>query len=95
MPLQESHYGGLASGSAPLDNFLPLALVHEPGLAANIGFVNLNLAGHAAEVAVLHRQPDTMEHEPSGFFGNADGSCDFVGADAVLGAGNHPDSSKL
>jgi hypothetical protein len=35
-----------------------------------------------------------VEHEPRGFLGDADGAMDFVGANAVLVVGNHPNGSQ-
>jgi hypothetical protein len=35
-----------------------------------------------------------VKHEPSRLLGNADGAGQFVGADAVLGIGDHPDGGE-
>ena len=62
------------------------------GLAADVGLIDFNLSVHFAEEPVvrLHGQPDTMEHEPSGFLGNAEIAGQFVGADPVLAVHQHP-----
>jgi hypothetical protein len=94
MPVEESHYYGFANSASTLNLGFPLALVHVPGFATDERFVNLNLSRHLVERLGLHRQADTVEHEPCGFLSDTDGAMDFVGANAVLGIGNHPDSSQ-
>jgi hypothetical protein len=94
MAFKQAHNGGLANGPTALDYCLPLGLVHEPGLASDVSLVRLNLAGHPAEIAVLHCQADAVEHEPGGLLSDADGPMYFVGTDAVLGVGNHPDGGQ-
>lgn len=94
MPFQESHNGGLASSSTTLDYFLAFAVVHESRFTTDVGLINFHFSGHAAEVPVLHGKANPMEHEPSGLLGDADGPGDFVGTDAVLGTGNHPDCGQ-
>ena len=83
----------LTSPAASLDG-VALGLMHIPSLAADIGFVNLNLTRHPAEITVLHSQADAVEHEPSCLLGDPDGPMDFVGANAVLGIGNHPNGRQ-
>jgi hypothetical protein len=41
--------------------------VHELGLATDKGFVNFHSAGHRAKARRLHRQSDSVEHEPCDF----------------------------
>ena len=94
MAFKQAHNGGLASGPTALDYCLPLGLVHEPGLTADVSLVRLDLAGHPAEIAVLHGKSDSVEHEPGCLLSDADGPVNFVGADAVLSVGNHPDGRK-
>ena len=65
-----------------------------PCLAANEGFIGFNFSRQLAFAFVLHRQPDTVEHEPSCFLGNAESPVDFVGADTVLAVGYHPDRGQ-
>jgi len=72
VPFKQSHDGSFADGPASLDYLFPFGLVHVTGFAADESFVSLNLTGHPTEVAVLHRQADSMEHEPSGLLGDAD-----------------------
>jgi hypothetical protein len=37
---------------------------------------------------------DPVQHEPRGFLGHFDGAVEFVGRDAVLAVGNHPDREE-
>src|SRR5207245_4991843 len=63
---------------------------HELGFPADESLVRLDRAFHLRPSASLHRQPDTMEHEPAGLLGDAKRPRQFVGADTVLAVGQHP-----
>lgn len=90
MPGQEAHDGGLPHPAGPLDDPLPLRLVHVAGLPADEGFVYLNLAVHLLEGIGLHREPDALEHVPRGLLSDADRAAQFVAGHAVLAVQQHP-----
>jgi len=94
MSLQQAHDGSLADATPTLNSCITLGLVHEPSLAAYESLINFDFALQVEEVVRLHCQSDAVEHEPSGFLSNANGSVYLVGANAVLGIGNHPDGSQ-
>src|SRR4051794_17411414 len=69
-----------ATGTAALPNVPVL------GLAADEGFVNLDLAEQLALSAVAHRHTNAMAHIPSSFVGaGAEHPVDLQGAHALLG----------
>ena len=90
MALQQAHDRGLVHAAGTVNLRGALALVHEPRLAADEGFIDFNIAGHAAEGAGLHRKPDAVEHEPSGLLSDADGTAQLGRTDAVLVIDQHP-----
>src|SRR5919106_6199964 len=94
MSFQESQHGGFAYATTSLYLSLTLVLVHEESLTAHESFINFYLTRHFVERFRLHRQADTVKHEPSGFLSDANHPVDFIGTDSVLGVGNHPDGSK-
>jgi len=71
--------------------FLSVALVHEAGKATDVGLVNLNVALKPVKGFGLHRQADTVEHEPRSLLGHAKGAAQLVAADSVLGIDQEPD----
>jgi hypothetical protein len=87
--LQQSHDGGLAGAASP--GVTPLVLVAELGESADEGLVDLDLAAHLLEGSSLHRQADSVEHEPRGLLRDAQRTVKLIGADPVLGAGEQPD----
>lgn len=71
-----------------------VALVHEARAAANPRLVHLHLPARLHETSVLHREPDAVEHEPSGLLRHAKGAPKLARTDAVLGIGNQPQGDK-
>ena len=65
--------------------------MHVAGLAADVGFVHFDVAAELAAVFSLHGEPETREHEPRGFLGDAERAGQFVAADAVLAVGEQPE----
>lgn len=71
--------------------------VHVASLAADESFVHFHFRPATAEFHKglgLHRQSDAMEHEPRRLLSDAESAMQFVGTDAVLAVGNHPNSDK-
>lgn len=94
--LDDAQNGGLSANPSAVDfdDSLPLSLVHVLGETADKGFVSLDRTAHFLEALGLHSKADTAKHEPRGFLGDAQTPRHFVGADAVLGIGQHPDRGK-
>ncbi len=64
---------------------------------ADKGFIHFNgstIATHLEQRAVSQGLTNPMEHEPCSLLSNAEGTSDFVAADAILGVGDDPDSGK-
>src|ERR1035441_6639969 len=75
--------------------------VHVNGLSANPSFVNFNCSATTADLGLRLEAGDVpqsnanpMQHEPRGLLSDADGTCNFVAADAVLAVTEHPDDNK-
>ncbi len=68
--------------------------MHVAGLAADERLIDFNVAADFPARRILHRQPDTVEHEPRGLLRDAKGAVDFPRADAVLAVGDHPHARK-
>src|SRR5271155_3587712 len=76
---------------------LAFVSVHVSGKAANESFVNFNLGPGTAKLhkrANLHREPDAVEHEPSGLLSDAKSAANLIGTDTVFTIRNHPNSDK-
>lgn len=70
------------------------ALVHVPRLATYVRFVNLNLTAQFGKAAILHRQPDSLKHEPSGFLCDTQIAVKLVGTNTVLTTNQQPSRRK-
>jgi hypothetical protein len=68
--------------------------VHIARLAANEGFVRLNLARELIHTAHAESVPDAVIHEPCRLLRDADGPVNFVGRYAVLAVHNLPHCHK-
>src|SRR5438876_409714 len=84
-------------GSAYRTSFLalhdafPAILVHVPGLAADVGFVNFDFAvEHAASKIVLHCKANPVKHEPRRLLSDLQGACDLTAAHAILAIQDQP-----
>ena len=52
--------------------------MHIACFAADESFIDLDFAAELAAVLfILHGEPATLQHEPSGFLGDAHGAVDF------------------
>jgi hypothetical protein len=91
---QEPHDGHLAHATSAGDLDRALALVHEPGLAADESLVHFDLARHLVERACLDRETDAVGHEPGGLLRDAEIAGDLVGADAVLAVHDEPQGGQ-
>jgi hypothetical protein len=92
--LHDAQHGDFGTHASLLDNSLALGLVHVLAEPTDESLVGFDVAAHLLEAFGLHGKPDTAKHEPRGFLGNAQTTRHFIGADAVLGIGQHPDSGK-
>ena len=64
-------------------------------LAADVGFVNFNLAYQFPKTSVLHRRSNAMAHVPGGLISPApDHSLNLQGADSLLTLKHHVDDLK-
>lgn len=75
---------------ASLDLPCALALVHEACVPTDEGFVHFDFTGQFPEGFGLHRQSDTVRHEPCSLLGDAEGAGNLVGTDAVFAIDHHP-----
>lgn len=92
--LHDAQDRDLGTYTSLLDDSRTFRLVHVFGESTNESLVGFDVARHLLEALGLHGQTDTPEHEPRGFLSNAQATRHFVGADAVLAVGQHPDSGK-
>ena len=94
--VEQSHDRDLSGdAAATLDvQALPLARVHVPGLAPDVGLVGLDGAAELAAGFVLQRETETREHEPGGLLGYAQVPSQFVAADPVLAVGEQPEGGQ-
>lgn len=94
VPVQQAHHDGLAR-SASAGDFGLFIFVHEAGESANVRFIGFDLAFHLVpEGALLHRQTNPLEHEPSGFLSYAQILRDLIRTDSVLAIGQQPDGGQ-
>lgn len=68
--------------------------VHIAGLAANEGFIDLDIPGQLVKRAGLHCKPDSVEHEPCGLLADLQVLGDLVAADAVLAIRDQPHGAQ-
>ena len=95
--LNHAEYRSLVARSVHGDAALADLFVHIARATADVGFVNLDFAAGTAEFHEgigLHGETDAMQHEPSGLLGDAERPVNFVGADAILAVGDHPNCDK-
>src|SRR6266478_6353470 len=69
-------------------------LVHVASLSADVCLVCFNPARKLADKSVLHGEPDSVKHEPSGLLRDTERTVKFVRADSVLRIHNHPCRGK-
>lgn len=81
-------------GDSSVANLRSAALVHVTGLRADVGFVGFADAAEFIEIAVLHRQPEAVQHEPRGFLSHAKGAVKLAGANAVLRVDDQPSGGQ-
>src|SRR6266496_2118829 len=88
LALQEPKYRCLAKRASPF--FEALVLVHIARLCADVGFIRLNATGKLLNRAVVHRQTDTVKHEPCSFLRDAKRASKFARTDSVLSVDDQP-----
>lgn len=94
MTIQQTHHDGFAR-SASSGDFRFFVLVHVARETADKGFVRFNLAtAERVGTALLHREPDSMVHEPCGLLRDSETARNFVTADSVLAIGDQPHCSE-
>ena len=91
---QHCRYDGFAFRPASDDLLSTLVGVHVPRLAADEGFVNLNLAAQFVECLTLSRKADAVEHKPCRLLGYAKRAVKFPGRYTILAVKQHPNSRK-
>ena len=93
---QHSHNDSLVLSAGSGNDSLTLCLVHVAGLAANESLIDLNttVATQLAALLSLLSEPDSMEHEPSGFLSNSQRPMNLARTDTVLAIENHPHCGK-
>ena len=92
VPFQQAHDSNLAS--VPRAKIPTLAGVHVPRFAADVGFIDFNLAAQFAKRSGLHSLADSVKHEPCALLSHAERPRQFARANAVLRVSNEPDSRK-
>jgi hypothetical protein len=80
-----------ARAASPFDFLLAHVPMHILSETADVAFVGFDLARHFDEGSGLHRQSDSVIHEPSGLLSYAERPMHFVAADSVIAVGDHPD----
>ena len=77
--------------SASGDLAFPHGLMHVASFTADERFIGFDFARQfAAVLSILHCQPNSMEHKPSGLLSNSQGTAEFPGANTLLRSCNHP-----
>ncbi len=93
-PLQNAEYGSLAGGAGADDHPFAAVRMHILREAADEGFVGFGFSIHFFDGAELHGEPDAVVHVPSRLLGDAERPRHFIGADAVLAVGDHPNGDE-
>jgi len=92
-PFKDSDNWDFSLEAAIFDGAAVTLKVHEASLATDKSFVYFDWISSSAELhkrASLHRQPDSVKHEPCGLLGDAKSACHFIGTHTVLAVRNHP-----
>src|SRR5712671_6914177 len=90
--LHEAEYRSLARSTTAIFP-LALRLVHVPRQSADIGFIHFNgfaLTTKVLDGVTLHRQTNSVKHEPCALLGNSNGAMDLIGRNPILAIDNHP-----
>ena len=92
--LQYAHDCGFVFAASASDLTGADAAMHISRLAANEGFVSLDLTRQLVADLLLVRQSNPMEHEPCGFLTDSKAAVDFPGGNTILGIGDQPHCSQ-
>lgn len=68
--------------------------MHIAGFAADVGFIDLNLANHLVEAARLHGEANTVQHVPRGLLRDAERAGEFIRRHTILAVRQHPDRDE-
>jgi len=90
----KAHDRDLAHAASALDHPLAAVLVHETRFAADECFIHFSRAAELIEGLGLHREPNPVQHKPSGLLGNTEPPRYCVGADTVLAVDQHPNAGE-
>src|SRR5579863_1694754 len=88
--LQSSEHNSFVLSASTSNAPFALIEVHVPRLAADKGFVYLNVTAQLAERFILQGQTDAMQHEPSGFLSYVQIAGKFATADSVFAIREQP-----
>ena len=94
--VEQTHDGNLARHRSALRDATAgtHGLVHVAGLAADVGFVNLDFTTELAAALGLQRETEPRQHEPRGLLGHVQRTRQFVAADAVLAVDEQPERGQ-
>src|SRR5437868_2247626 len=88
---QHSEHDSFVRTTSTSDALFTLAEVHVPRFPTNEGFVHFDFAAEfATEEIILHRKPDTMQHEPCRLLSDLHVAGNLVAANSVLAVGDQP-----
>jgi hypothetical protein len=91
---QKSHDNFFSDAARAASALAALFVIHGASLATNVCFIRLDFARKFFHRAVLHGEPDAMQHKPSCLLSDAKRAAQFAGANSILGVHNHPESGK-
>ena len=89
---QNALHGGFLQSR--MSDACALIFVHVARLCADVGFVCFNSARELPDKSVLHRQSNSVKHEPSGLLCDTESARKLARANAVLGINDHPSSGQ-
>ncbi len=91
--LQDAYDSGFVFSTSSGDTALAFANVHVPRFATDESLVYLDFSAQLrSEEIILHRKPDTVQHEPCRLLGNFHVTRNLVTADPVFAVGDKPSS---
>src|SRR6266849_3319264 len=91
-PFQDALYSSFLKPC--VSNTRAFIFVHVSSFGADVGFVCFTSALHFREAALLHSEPDALQHEPRGVLSYSDITRDLVGTDSILAVSSEPHCRK-
>jgi hypothetical protein len=90
--LKQAHNSNLARSASAYASTVTNAAVHIAGKTSNVRLIDFYVALKLfCKRSSLHRETDTLKHEPCGLLRDPDSATNFIRAYAVLAVGDHPD----